>query len=363
MVLAIGKWINGKWVKAAAEAITETASKGRWVNGKWVKEATQVLEEGKVCTKMKSSTSTVGTVTSPVLKEATHTRLPEGMLPEELSSNTISRIIRTRYNTMRHGANYEKRIISADMAEQLKIKSCTPCFGINIEGGLGGGTMWTYRKPSWMSDNILDFTVLPTERVSMSVNAHPDIINVLDSFIARGEIVVNGKVFKTIKPPKAYYKICANPIEHFPTQSDPITLYFREPVSKEQLEAIKQITEPFRGIDEVSIADKLFHSGKVEGANWLSHARENTPDDLYRAFKRAQGIDTKLAQAVYNERGTKIKDISMNVYDIYDTSVSPMVLNMENYRYRISAGQQYAIDSFINDYIKALGRTGFDIMM
>ena len=74
-------------------------------------------------------------------------------------------------------------------------------------------------------------------------------------------------------------------------------------------------------------------------------------------------LRTKLAQAVYNERGTKIKDISMNVYDIYDTSVSPMVLNMENYRYRISAGQQYAIDSFINDYIKALGRTGFDRMM
>ena len=50
-ILATGKWINGKWVKAAAEAVTETASRGRWVNGKWVKEATKALEEGKVYTK------------------------------------------------------------------------------------------------------------------------------------------------------------------------------------------------------------------------------------------------------------------------------------------------------------------------
>ena len=44
-MVAIGQWINGKWVRAAVEAITETASRGRWVNGKWVKEATQVVEE------------------------------------------------------------------------------------------------------------------------------------------------------------------------------------------------------------------------------------------------------------------------------------------------------------------------------
>lgn len=44
-ILTTGKWLNGKWVREAIEAVTETASKGRWVNGKWVKEATQVVEE------------------------------------------------------------------------------------------------------------------------------------------------------------------------------------------------------------------------------------------------------------------------------------------------------------------------------
>ena len=357
MVLAIGKWINGKWVKAAAEAITETASKGSWVNGKWVKEATQVLEEGKVYTKMKSSTSTVGTVTSPVLKEATHTRLPEGMLPEELTSDSINKLINSRYNSMRHKCTYNSRIISADLAKQLEVQSLSPSNGINVEAG---ETMWVYRKPLSITDNILDFTVLPTERVSLSVNAHPDIINVLDSFIARGEIVVNGKVLKTIKPPKAYYKICAKPIEHFPTQSDPITLYFREPVSKEQLEAIKQITEPYRGIEEVSLADKLFHNGRIEGASWLSHSRENTPEDAYKAFKRAEAVDDNLATGVarYVKSMYRIPAKSLNVRKGYDHFAQ-----MENYRYRISAGQQYAIDSFINDYIKALGRTGFDRIM
>ena len=42
-ILATGKWINGKWVRAAAEAVTETASRGRWINGKWVEEAIQVV--------------------------------------------------------------------------------------------------------------------------------------------------------------------------------------------------------------------------------------------------------------------------------------------------------------------------------
>lgn len=45
VVLATGKWVNGKWVKGATEAISEMASRGRWVNGKWVKETTQVVGE------------------------------------------------------------------------------------------------------------------------------------------------------------------------------------------------------------------------------------------------------------------------------------------------------------------------------
>lgn len=337
------------------------ASTGKWINGKWVKETIRTFEDGKVYTKMKFTTPcTKSSTTSPVIKKPAHTRLPEGMLPEELSSNDISKLITARYNAMRHCGNYKSRIISTDLARELKVKINTPDLGIKVEET---GTMWTYRKPNTITDNILDFKILPRERISMSVNAHPDIINVLDGFMARGEIIVNGKVIKTIKPPKAYYKITAEPLEDFVTQSDPITMYFIEPVTKEHLEALKIITEPFKGLEDVSKADKLFHSGKIEGASWLSLARENTPEDLYKAFKHALSINPILAQGVYNLRGTKIPHINLKIYDTYDTSVTPMVKQMENYRYRISAGQQYAIDSFIDDYVKALGKSDLDIMM
>lgn len=343
------KWIGGKWVKIFDESQVYTR----------MKPSKSALDSSKAYIKMESSTSNIGTTTKSVTREVGHARLPEGMLPEELTSNDISKLITARYNVMRHSANYKSRIISTDLAKQLKVKSSTPSLGVKVEET---GTMWTYRKPNTITDNILDFKVLPVERISMSVNAHPDIINVLDGFIARGEIIVNGKLIKTMQPPKAYYKITAEPLEHFVTQSDPITMYFREPITKEQLEAIKIITEPFKGLEEVSKADKLFHSGKLKEANWLSFARENTPEDLYKSFKRAQSINPELAQGVYNNRGTKVPDINLKVYGTYDTSVSPMVKHMENYRYRISAGQQYAINSFIDDYFKAIGKAGFDRM-
>ena len=80
-ITTVGKWIDGKWVRNAVDTVADTVSKtkGRWVDGKWVKEATQTLENGKVYTKMKPTT-TVSTATRPVTREVVHTRLPEGML-------------------------------------------------------------------------------------------------------------------------------------------------------------------------------------------------------------------------------------------------------------------------------------------
>ncbi|DAA83487.1 MAG TPA: hypothetical protein DCS44_08265 [Cyanobacteria bacterium UBA10660] len=362
-ITTVGKWIDGKWVRNAVDTVADTVSKtkGRWVDGKWVKEATQVFEDGKVYTKMKPRTSTVGTATSPIVREVTHTRLSEGMLPEELTANKMSDIITARYNTMRHRGNYRARILSIDLAKQLESKIYKPSLGIKVEET---GTMWTYRKPHSITENILDFKTLPVERVSMSVNAHPDIINVLDGFIARGEVIVDGKILKTIKPPKAYYKIAAEPAKHFITQSDPVTMYFREPVTKEQLEAIKTITAPFKGVESVNKADKMFYSGILEDANWLSFAKENTPEDLYKLFKRAQSINPDLAKAVFiQSKGGKIPGINLKIYDIYDTTVDPMIKYIENYRYRISAGQHFTIEDFVNDYAKAVGKTGLDKMI
>ena len=349
-VLATGKWINGKWVKAAAEAVTETASRGRWVNGKWVKEATKALEEGKVYTKMKPITSAVGTTTSPIAKEAAHTRLPEGMLPEELTMADIRRLFNDRYKVIRYG---DKRIIRNATSEQTNrfysaIK--TESKGISIDDEVD----WIYRKPNSITDRIQSFKVIPKERISMNINAEPELVSVLDRYIANGEVIVNGKVVKTVKPPQAYYKIdtALDETGSFWSRTDPITMYFREPATPEQLSDIIQMTRQYSCSTPVT-----FPNGTLKGANWLSHAKEHSPDDLYQLYKRALRIDPKLAEAI------EVKVTKSGYGRLADVDYGAGLPYIERYRFRMSEGQYQAIESVVNDFEKALGKTGFDRMM
>lgn len=359
-ILATGKWINGKWVRAAAEAVTETASKGHWVNGKWVKEATQVVEETAPKSKAlinfatEHATSTVGTVTRPILRKVAHTRLPEGMLPEEMTARDIRLAIGARLTASRFSEKYPTRILSEDMNKLLKSKMNRISKGIRLEGA-GGVEIegdWIYRKPSYMTDMITKFHTIPKERVTMSLNAHPDIIDVLDRFITKGDVIVNGKVIKTITPPKAYYKLCPEPAD-FVNRADPVIMYFRECATKEQLEALKIITEPYKS---VSLPDVILNSGgRIGGSNWLSHVKEHSPDDLYNLYMRAKALSPELAEGINNcgVKAFKVPDV------IYKEFSHPM----ERFRWRTHEGLYSAIESFVNDFEKALGKTGFDRMM
>ena len=323
VALATGKWINGKWVKTA----TGTVAKGHWVNG-------------RVYTKMKTTTSTARTTTSPATIEVAHTRLPEGMLPEEMTIADIRHLFNARYTAMRYG-KFPKKINPSTKSEFYStVKSNDR--GMYLEET----DEWLYRKPNWITDSIVSFRIIPKERISMNVNPDPELIRVLDRYIASGEVVKDGKIIRTVTPPKAYYK-STDVLEAYEARQDPITMYFREPATKEQIADIVEITKPFQA---PSVA--RFPTGAVESAHWLSHAKEHSPEDLYQLYKRAMNIDPKLGEAI-NRRvtiGNRVKGVD------YGKDL-PLI---ERFRFRISEGQYQAIESVVNDFEKALGKTGFD---
>ena len=170
---------------------------GKWINGKWVKEATKAFEEGKVYTKMKLRTSTVETTTSPIVKEAAHTRLPEGMLPEEMSMADIRKLFNDRYKAMRYGDKSIIRKATPEQAAKFHSAIKSKSKGILIDDEVD----WIYRKPSSITDRIQSFKVIPKERISMNINADPELVSALDRYIANGEVIVNGKVVKIVPPP------------------------------------------------------------------------------------------------------------------------------------------------------------------
>lgn len=333
-ILATGKWINGKWVKEATQVVEETAPKSK------------ALIKPEFRAKLAGSASTA---TSPITREVTHTKLPEGMLPEEMTSSDIGRLMSKRYHSNRYGKEYFCRGRSKiEDDEFLRREILKERSGISIDNEYD----WIYRKPAYMTDRIKSFEVLPQARVSMNLNANPEAIEVLDRYISKGEVVVNGKVVRTVTPPKAYYKVAGD--DNFFTRSDPYTMYFREPVTEQNLRDIAQITEPFKCSKDV-YDDMSFISGQLTSAKWLSFSSEHSPEDLYKLYKRAKSISPALGEGV-----TKAGIFSNRVPGIVYPEHSERI---ERLRFRISEGLYFAIESVINDFEKALGKTGFDRMM
>lgn len=329
-VLSIGaKWIDGKWVKSAVAEATESSPKA--------------LQNGKVYTKMKFATK-------PVVKKVTQTRLPEGMFPDEMTAVDLRKLFNDRYRTIRYGDKTKLRSATPEQTNKFYSSIKAESDGILIDDEVD----WIYRKPSSITDRIQSFSVIPRERVSMNINAESELISALDRYIANGEVLVNGKVIKNVKPPKAYYKVDTGLDEagSFWSRTDPITMYFRENATPEQLSDIAQITRQFSCSTPVN-----FPSGSLKGANWLSHAKEHSPEDLYQLYKRALKIDPKLAEAI------EIKITKSGYGRLAGVDYGRKMPYIERYRYRISEGQYLAIESVVNDYEKALGKVGFDRMM
>ena len=327
------------------------ASTGKWINGKWVKETIRTFEDGKVYTKMRFTTPcTKSPTTSSVIKKPTHTRLPEGMLPEEMAIVDIRKLFNTRYKTMRYGDRKKLRSATPEQADRFYSAIKSEPKGILIDNEVD----WIYRKPCSITDRIQSFKVIPKERVSMNINAEPELISALDRYIANGEVVVNGKVIKTVKPPQAYYKVDTGLDEtgSFWTRTDPITMYFREPATAEQLADITQITRQYSCSTPVT-----FPTGTLKGASWLSHTKEHSPEDLYQLYKRALKIDPKLAEAI------EVKVTKSGYGRLAGVDYGAGLPYIERYRFRMSEGQYQAIESVVNDFEKALGKTGLDRMM
>lgn len=129
-------------------------------------------------------------------------------------------------------------------------------------------------------------------------------------------------------------------------------MYFREPATTEQLADITQITRQYSCSTPVA-----FPGGTLEGANWLSHKKEPSPDDLYQLYKRALRIDSKLADAI------EVKVTKSGYGRLAGLDYGAGLPYIERYRYRMSAGQYQAIESVVNDFEKALGKKSFARVM
>jgi hypothetical protein len=324
------------------------------IDGKWVEVAVDsTLPKSKALIKPEFRAKlarSASAVTTPTIREVAHTRLPEGMLPEEMSMVDIRRLFSDRYKTMRYGDKSIIRKATPEQANRFHSAIKSQSKGILIDDEVD----WIYRKPSSITDRIQSFKVIPKERISMNINADPELVSALDRYIANGEVIVNGTVIKTVKPPQAYYKIDTGLDEtgSFWTRTDPITMYFREPATTEQLSDIVQITRQYSCSTPVT-----FPSSTLKGASWLSHAKEHSPEDLYQLYKRALRIDPKLAEAI------EVKVTKSGYGRLAGVDYGAGLPYIERYRFRMSEGQYQAIESVVNDFEKALGKTGFDRMM
>lgn len=296
----------------------------------------------------KSNGSKVGSPSSskPTVKTSTgktelhsHTKLPEGMLPEEISKYDIEGMVAKRYLKMRFGeTKYPKKV---NLSLESDFNRIITSESRNIRKEVSD--YWVYRVPNSIKDRITDFKIIPNERVSMNVNPEPKLIEALDRYLTTGEVIKGGKLLRTVTPPKAYYKSCIN-MKAFTTRQDPITMYFREPATKEQIADIIEITSSFQAPHAVK-----FPRGSVDGAHWLSHGKEFSPEETYQLYKKAMNIDTKLGEGV----GYFCKNQGVSISGINYGKGLPL---MERKRYRISEGQYLALESFINDYAKAVGK-------
>lgn len=357
--IAVRKWVNGKWIKTVAETATETVTKRHWVNGKWVKETPRMFEEGKVYSKMKPATSTVGTATRPIVREAVHTRfpdLPEGVSLETATIRDWSNIYKSRYEGMRTGTTYPSRNLSVEKTSEYLKRANSRTDLVLVDEADG----WIYRKPLTRTDYIPSFKILPKERLSLSVNIEPDLITALDSYISKGEVLVNGKLVKKSSIPNAYYKT-ADDVSGLIGRTDPVTVYFTKNATKEQLADLKLITEAFKDTTKVtSKEDALFASGQLREAYWLSHAKEYSPEETYKLYQRAKELNPQLAKAL----ASKIVNGNQGVGKLPGSSYIfelPSKMSVRCGGFRLSAGQNYTLESIIRDYEKAVGKTGLDI--
>lgn len=126
---------------------------------------------------------------------------------------------------------------------------------------------WHYR----FSRKHTDFREPVIDRISLNVYPEAELIKKLDKFISKSGINVE-------------YKTSVN-INKWQNRYDPITMYFREPITKEiEDEIVKLVSPHVRHIDkEVMIGKKL--------SDGIYRVKEPTAEDVEELINRAKSMD------------------------------------------------------------------------
>lgn len=250
--------------------------------------------------------------------------------------------IKLKYMKLREADFPESRIVDKNWSTNAEI----PHHGMSIEQNGD----WNYHKSPIVKHNILDYKIFPKYRISLNCVANGNLFLALDEYFSLGKI--NGKVVRS-NPVNGYYKTPRRGDDNmWLTRSDPVTLYFMEEVDNQLIEDIKEITKPYRNPIKTPKTDKVFAQGQLKDAEWMSYSKESQPEDLVKLMKRAENLNPDLAREIHmlakadgisviNEKG-KIKSLVEG--DVYTRL------------FRISAGQYYAINEYVDEYERTHSR-------
>ncbi len=250
--------------------------------------------------------------------------------------------IKLKYENLRQADFPESRIVDKNWSTNAEI----PHHGMSIEQNGD----WNYHKSPIVKHNILDYKIFPKYRISLNCVANGNLFLALDEYFSLGKI--NGKVVRS-NPVNGYYKTPRRGDDNmWLIRSDPVTLYFMEEADNQLIEDIKEITKPYRNPIKTPETDKVFAQGQLKDAEWMSYSKESQPEDLVKLMKRAENLNPDLAREIHmyakadgisviNEKG-KIKSLVEG--DVYTRL------------FRISAGQYYAINEYVDEYERTHSR-------
>ncbi|MBQ7633164.1 MAG: hypothetical protein IJS88_03535 [Alphaproteobacteria bacterium] len=253
-----------------------------------------------------------------------------------------------RYDELRQANYTPSRIVDNDWAKKAEISA----YGMEVEnysidGGVKEQANWNYRKSAAIKHKILDYKVFPRERISLNCVADGRLITALDKYFSAG--IIDGKVVRSA-PVNGYYKTPRfDDNNMWLTRSDPITLYFMNPIDKQTLEDVKKITAPYQNPQKLAVNDLVFAEGLVKGAEWMSHLPENQPEDEVRLMKKIEKLNPELADAIYGF----LNSCGKAVTDSHHRKIRLVEGDKYTTLYRISAGQHYVIKEAVNNYIRA----------
>lgn len=254
-----------------------------------------------------------------------------------------------RYSALRKASFSSDRIVDKEWGAYAERAS----MWVSVENREGDeASNWNYRKPKSIKHKILDYKCFPKERISLNCVADRNLIRVLDKYFATGVVEVDGKEISNRKTSvNGYYKIPRDGDDHaWISRTDPVTLYFMEPIDKQTLQDIKTITKPFRNLQKVPDNDLVFLLGQVSDADWMSYLPENQPEDIVKQIKRVEKYNPELADAIFGFASAVGRAVLNEKHRIVRLDEKDKYSSL----FRVSAGQYFAIKEAVDECRKGI---------